>query len=70
MAFITLACRYARQLEQSQKESAALRQQRETLKQGVLQSQEAGAIDHYTPIVAAQASELEQLKSSRLPASG
>lgn len=57
-------CRYASQLESKSKLVAAMESERARLKEGVIESTEAGAIDHYTPILAVCESEVAELREA------
>ena len=56
--------RYSTQLASKEKLLVVLESERARLKDGVLESTEAGAIDHYTPILAMREAEAVELRTA------
>jgi len=57
-------CRYFSQLESKEKLISAMESERARLKEGAIESTEAGAIDHYTPILARCEAETAELRKA------
>lgn len=55
--------RQSSQLQANEKKVAALQSERTRLKEGVIETREAGAIDHYTPLLAMRETEAADLKA-------
>ncbi len=55
-------CRYSSQLQSKEKLIAVMESERARLKEGVIESAETGAIDHYTPVLALCEAETAELR--------